>query len=291
MVRSRTKLAFVMRELSKISVETLVIPHLGDYRPEAVQRWFGNVALELEAGLHSVNERAQFESYYSEAGLLRAWRRPFFRRHYAETLAEATGFLFGGTKMPTILDLGCGTGTQSLLFALHGAKVVAADMDPVALRVFRHRLNLYQELSGRTLPVTIIEGNTFNLNYKAHGPFDGVYSLFAFNMMQPSAKLVNILLPHLAVGARWAVLDGNNGGVWPRLIPSRRRHVWSPGVMRSELEKRGFSIQSQRGGIALPPAFWAVLPYRLARVLDRRMCASLFWPISCQTLAVLKRTN
>jgi SAM-dependent methyltransferase len=275
-----------MKEFAKALGETVAWPQPGDHRPEAVRAWFGNVSLELEAGVHGGNERVQFDGYYMEAGLLRAWRRPFFWRHYAETLAEATAFLFGSATMPTILDLGCGSGTQSLLFALHGAKVVAADMDPVALRIFRRRLDLYQELCNRTLPVTIVQGNTFELDYEKLGPFDGVYSLFAFNMMQPSAKLVDTLLPHLAVGARWAVLDGNNLSVWNRLLPPRRRRVWSPRDMARELSARGFRVMSQHGGVALPPPVWTLVPYRAARSLDQLLCNSMFWPISCQTLAI-----
>jgi hypothetical protein len=105
-------------------------------------------------------------------------------------------------------------------------------------------------------------------------------------MMQPSAKLVDALLPHLAVGARWAVLDGNNLSVWTRLLPTRRRRVWSPRDMARELSARGFRVVSQQGGVALPPLVWALVPYWAARLLDKLLCRSIFWPISCQTLAV-----
>lgn len=283
-----------MSESTRVFGETTTLPQPGNYCPDDVEAWFGNEARELRSGIHAGDDQAEIKAYYVEArswkyiqaGLLRGWRRSFFRRHFAETLSEALAFLFGGTRTPTILDLGCGTGTQSLLFALHGAKVVAADMNPVALRVFRRRLELYQELCGRTLSVTIVEGNTFELDYEKHGPLDGVYSLFAFNMMQPSAKLVDTLLPHLAVGARWAVLDGNNLSVWTKLLPPRRRRVWSPRDMARELSARGFRVVSQQGAVALPPPVWALAPYRVARSLDRLLCGSMFWPISCQTLAI-----
>lgn len=286
MVPGRIKSAYVMKQAAKALGQKVFLPQPGVCRADAVRAWFGNVSRELEAGVHGGSERVQFEGYYVEAGLLQAWRRPFFWRHYAETLAESASFLLGSKTTPTILDLGCGTGTQSLLFALHGAKVVAADMDQVALRVFRRRLELYQELCGRTLPVTIVEGNTFELEYEKLGPFDGVYSLFAFNIMQPSAKLVDTLLPHLASGAHWAVLDGNSLSVWTKFLRSRRRRAWSPRDMARELSARGFRVLSQQGGVALPPLAWTLAPYSLARSIDRLLCRSLFWPISCQTLAI-----
>ena len=287
MGRGRTKSVFVMRIYADALGRKPVLPRPGDYSPEAVYEWFGNVACELETIIQGANERSQFEGYYLASGLLRAWRKPFFRRHFVETLSEALAFLFGGTKTPTILDLGCGTGTQSLLFALHGAKVVAVDLEPIALSVFRRRLSLYQELCGRILPVTILEGNTFEINYEKHGPFDGVYSLFAFNVMQPSTKLVDTLLPHLAIGARWAILDGNNHCVWNKLLRSRQRQVWSPPDMARELSARGFRVISQNGGVALPPLVWAVGSYSVVRPIDQLLCRSMFWPVSYQTLAIL----
>lgn len=276
-----------MRSITDNLSAQLVIPKRGDFHPNAVRAWFLNVAKEIDLGVHIDNEQAYFEAYFKEAGLLRAWRQPFFFRHYADTLAETLAFMFAGKKAPVILDVGCGTGTQSLLFALHGASVVAVDMDAAALRIFRRRVALYQELTGQALPITILEGNAFNLGYGDYGPFDGVYSLFAFNMMQPSAKLVDLLLPHLAIGARWAILDGNNRSFWTMVLPTRRRNVWSPSDMARELAARNFKIVSQKGGVALPPLVWTALPFGLARSIDQAMCTSMFWPISCQTLAIL----
>lgn len=252
----------------------------------SIERWFGNVALELAAGWHAGAGRQCFEEYYLEAGLLRAWRRPFFMRHYAETLAQAARHLLAGRPRPRILDLGCGTGSQSILFALLGAEVVAVDLDQVALSVMRSRLARYQSMAGGPLEVRILEQNTFEVDYRALGPFDGVYSLFAFNMMQPSQRLLDRLAPHCAPGARWAVLDGNRESIWNRIIPGRRRRVWSAAEMKRALEGAGFRVTSQTGGVALPPPLWALLPWRWALGLDRALCGGSFWPISVQTLAI-----
>src|ERR1035437_6685145 len=108
-----------MRGFAKGLGETVALPHPGDYRPEAVEAWFANETRELGSGVHAGDDQAQIKAYYVEAGSWKyvvagpGWRRPFFRRHFAETLSGALAFLFGGTKRPTILDLGCGTGTQS----------------------------------------------------------------------------------------------------------------------------------------------------------------------------------
>ncbi len=262
------------------------IPSPGDFSPEAITQWFNNIERELRLDTWTSCERDSVTGYYSEAGLLRAWRRSFFLRHFADSVAVASKHLLEGNPSPVILDLGCGSGSQALLFALQGATVVGVDMDEIALGVFRKRIDLYSNLVGRRLPITLVAGNTFDIDYAAYGPVSGVYSLFAFNMMQPSGKLVDTLLPHLSPGARWAVLDGNQASIWCRLIPSFRRSVWWPREMRAELERRGFSVVSQEGGVALPPLCWALLPSGMARSIDHRLCHNLKYPISCQTLAV-----
>jgi SAM-dependent methyltransferase len=264
----------------------LFLPRSGDPSVTSLRRWFDNVPLELRLLRLDEADRARFESYYTEAGLLRRWRRPFFQRHYAETLAAAVAFLIDGRDAPRILDLGCGTGTQSLYLALQGARVLAVDMDASALRVFRARKALFEAHAGRSLSIEILEESVFAVEYRAHGSIDGVYSMFAFNMMQPSERLIDAVLPALAAEARWAVLDGNRVSVWARCAPWRRRRVWSPAQMRDELERRGFRVQSQRGGIALPPILWSVLPYAVARGVDACLCSGTFWPVSYQTLAV-----
>ena len=265
----------------------LELPESGDFSPRAIERWFANVPRELAMSFLDDAERNYVRDYYEEAGLLRPWRRRFFLRHFADSIAAASAHLLQANPAPVILDLGCGTGSQALFFALQGARVVGVDMDEVALGIFRKRIEVYSALAGRPLPIALISGNVFNIDYSAHGPFSGVYSLFAFNMMQPSADLVDRLLPHLAPGARWAVLDGNQSSFWCKLLPGMRRPVWTPAAMAAELAKRGFSVVSQQGGVTLPPVCWTVLPWPLARAVDVRLSGTQFCPVSCQTFAVL----
>lgn len=47
--------------------------------------------------------------------------------------------MFGTWQGKTVLDLGCGIGTQALLFALNGAKVVAIDISSKSLEIARAR--------------------------------------------------------------------------------------------------------------------------------------------------------
>ena len=89
--------------------------------------------------------------------------------------------------------MGCGTGTQSLCFALLGARVIAVDMDSQALSIFKKRIKFYEEKIGRNLNISIYNSDIFTFNLSDYGLLDGIYSLFAFNMMIPAEKLLDIL--------------------------------------------------------------------------------------------------
>ncbi|MCG3189240.1 MAG: hypothetical protein LKCHEGNO_01531 [Burkholderiaceae bacterium] len=236
-----------------------------------VWRWFLNI--EREIGLLSLSsaERKAFESYYRSAGLLRGWRRPFFRHHYSRPLWLATSRLFGTTQQPRILDLGCGTGTQSLLFALLGAKVVGVDMDERALSVLSKRKALYEQTSGRRLCLTLLSGDVFELDLQGLAPLDGVYSLFAFNMMQPTAELLNRLSPRLDHGAIIAIHDGNREHFFNAIF---RRRFASTRALQSMLRSVGFSEVERLGGYAIPPVFWAIVPRQVLDPVDRLLTKS-----------------
>jgi SAM-dependent methyltransferase len=250
-------------------------------------KWYGNISIELKTDLFSSEYKAYLEKYYIEAGLLRRWRRPFFRHHYARTFALAVSFLFANPdRKPVILDLGCGTGTQSLAFALLGAKVFCLDMDSMALDILNERKKFYERQSGRALDIQIWSADVFGFNYASIAPIDGVYSLFAFNMMQPSRDLISLLAPHMSDNGKIALLDGNRLCWASRVLPWRRRNVLSPKELEAELRKYGFSTADHYGGVTFPPAFWRCFPYPLLSRMDSCLASrSWVFPVSHQILA------
>ena len=254
------------------SDKALYLPHgADDLTEESLWRWFQNIANEIPLLSLSDDERRLFEGYYRAAGLLKGWRRPFFRHHYALPLLLAVVEFFKTAKRPRILDLGCGTGTQSLLFALLGADVVAVDMDESALDVFRKRKALYEYRSGRSLRISILSGNIFELNLHSVGPFSAVYSLFAFNMMQPARELLRRLEPHLTKQALFAIQDGNRGHFFNRFF---RRRFASRDELRAGLSAVGFASVCHIGGYAIPPVFWHLISARLLEPIDRLLTKS-----------------
>ena len=245
-----------------------------------IWQWYLNVEQELPLLDLTAAQSASARDYYVEAGLFRRSRRRFFRRHYARTVAESVRFLFAGRQRPVILDLGCGMGTQSLLFALLGARVVGLDLDQTALAILGKRRALYERLSGRKLDIEYHAFDTLQFDYASAGPIDGVFSMFAFNMMQPSSALVDRMLAGCAADARICILDGNNRSWLARFVPSRRRNVWSPSQFASELRSRRFSIASHRGGVSLPPPVWNLAFRPVLDAIDSAMNRTWLLPVS-----------
>lgn len=258
-------------------------PTHGDNSEPAVWSWYQNVPLDIARAGLTPEEESHIVEYYEEAGLLRPSRRNFFRAHFGRAFANAARSLLGTSQSHRILDLGCGAGTQSLYFACQGAHVTALDMDETALSVFRKRIVVYEQLLGRKLKIDIVSGNVFAFDF-APRQFDGIYSMFAFNMMQPSRELLKLMLPSVTKGGRIAITDGNNVSWLARIVPSRRRNVLSPVELATELERSGFRIVDHRGGIVLPPPAWRVGGMALTSI-DDWLSKSWFWPISQQLIA------
>ena len=249
---------------------------------EAVWAWYQNIPEELASLNLDAEERDSFTAYYQDAGLLTRWRREFFRQHYSHPFCRAANHL-QASEGQVILDLGCGTGTQALFFALRGSRVIGVDMDTVALRVFEKRRKNLERIAGRALDVSLLDANVFEVDL-SHEGVTGVYSLFAFNMMQPSTQLLGRISDWATDDVRIAILDGNNQSWLPRLVPSRRRDVLSPTQFETELRRSGFSIDAHHGGVGLPPLAW-LLPSFLAQPLNRRLCESWLFSVSHLLLA------
>jgi SAM-dependent methyltransferase len=234
-------------------------PKQEPYNYKNMINWYNNLFIEFIDGyLSEVEKEYVFSNKRnaSERIIYEKLRRNYFYYAFSRNFLKAVRFLFDNKACPCILDLGCGIGTQSLFFALSGAKVIAVDLDAQALAIFKKRIVFYEAIFNCKLDITIICENTVEYDYKMLPKFDGVFSMFAFNMMQPPDKLMGKLIEHMNFDARLAILDGNNLCWVAKLLPSRKRNVWSPKQFREYLIENGFEISLHKGGVVFPYCFW-----------------------------------
>lgn len=264
----------------------IFIPQNTQWSESDVWSWYSNITIECESIAYSEREIEELVGYYQGAGLLTKWRKPFFRRHYSSSFVSAANFLVGDRYSTRILDVGCGVGTQTLFFALLGHTVLALDVDAGSLNILRKRQKFYEECCGKKLDIIYLNENALDVDFKAIGPINGIHSMFAFNMIQPSSKLLDNVLSGTADRARIAVIDGNCASWVSRIFPHRRREVWSPFEFSAELRRRGFFLVRHKGGTALPPLFFAIAPLNIPITwIDNQLCRSWKFAVSHQIFA------
>jgi hypothetical protein len=109
--------------------------------------------------------------------------------------------------------------------------------------------------------------------------------MFAFNIIQPSRKLISLIVPHMSNTAKFAIVDGNRTSWAGRYVPSRRRNVLSPKEMGENLKGHGFAITDHRGQVAFPASVWPLDFLGLVTGLDALLCKSWFLAIQHHILA------
>jgi SAM-dependent methyltransferase len=153
------------------------------------------------------------------------WMRRRLHAHYLSTFSAGQ----------YVLDIGCGTGTDALVLAEHGIRVLGLDGAPAMIAQMRTKVaaaGVQDRIEGRVLALADLE--------RLDGAFDGAYSSFASLStvdLEPFAQQAARLL---RPGARMVLHLLNRFSVWEWL--GRRR--WPPVAH----PVRTFSI----GGRAVP---------------------------------------
>lgn len=214
-----------------------------------VARFLSNFEAEIDGtGFTSAERRALVDVRILGRMLDVNWR-PFFLYHFTAPILRTANAMFAMNRTPTLLELGCGSGTISLLFALMGANVLAVDLDPVLLSACRKRQREYERHFG-PLNIEFRLANVFDLEYDAM-QVDGVYSIYAFNLMQPSRELIPRVTRALKLAGKLAITEGNRLCLYNRLF--RRRPVLSLPQLEAELARCGCRVEDSQFDCALAP--------------------------------------
>lgn len=231
---------------------------------------------------------SKFRSYYKQAGLTTILKQNFFTNHYVgnlqTTLDEFQRTLKFGDR---IVDLGGGMGTQAIFFAYHGFKVTVLDMDEQALKIGKKRKHYYENKFSKDLDIDFIECDAIKFDWQNISSIKGIYSLFAFNMVQPTSKIMEIIFKTtFKEGGICIIQDGN------ATHPVRRFIYPRPSLSASALNNifvsQGFEVFSKRL-LSFPPVFHFMFGQSLACKLEEfwagRLNTNLSW------LHIFKKDN
>jgi SAM-dependent methyltransferase len=114
-----------------------------------------------------------------------------------------------------VLEIGCGTGSDLLQFAKHGAVATGIDITPEHLRLARERAgNLAQVLPGDGANIPFPDGS-----------FDYVYSHGVLHHLDQPRRMVDEIFRVLRPGGRFNVHVYAQWSYWPPLL--LLRHGWN----------------------------------------------------------------
>jgi 2-polyprenyl-3-methyl-5-hydroxy-6-metoxy-1,4-benzoquinol methylase len=156
-----------------------------------------------------------------------------------------------------IVDVGCGLGQQSLLFALHGASVVGIDLNRRATELAARRRRFYEAKFEKPLDVSYLPGNfTEVATTLAPESFDAVFSMSAFIHIPPLRETVAAIARLLRPGGKVVIWDLNSAYPVYRLLGGYKRNLPTPAQVCDAFSEHGFRIDLLTGGAAIPKGVW-----------------------------------
>jgi 2-polyprenyl-3-methyl-5-hydroxy-6-metoxy-1,4-benzoquinol methylase len=183
----------------------------------SIERWQAGsiadfLAFWLATPVLAHEHQAVFDYYY------RSYKRhfgPYLRHWYARQTAELTA-LIRARQHASVLEVGCGCGTESLWAALNGARVTAIDISRDLLAVAQQRQAWMEQCTGRTIDCRFLDRSIVETDDLA--PFDIVYMEQAFHHLEPRAEVVRRTARLVAPGGRLIIAEANG---WNPLIQLR----------------------------------------------------------------------
>ncbi len=131
-------------------------------------------------------EQAVFDHYYAS---FRASFSPRLRAHYRDQTREVCA-LIAAHDRPRVLEVGAGCGTESLWFALSGARVTALDVRADRLAVARRRRDLLRAALAVPLPA---EFRLDSLLEHDAPPYDIVWLEHTFHHLEPRLRVTEAI--------------------------------------------------------------------------------------------------
>lgn len=211
---------------------------------EAARAPSGFLAAWFARPLLPPKEQAEFDGYYIR------FRRAFgprLRHWYDRQLAELREAL---AERPgaRVLEIGMGTGTESLWMALQGADVTGVEPHMPYVRVARARKDVLERALGRPLPLTILARSVLDL--PPDEAFDIVWMEQTFHHLEPRERMVERIAALLKPGGILVIAEANG---------------LNPMLQLQLLRQRGFRTLG-----TIPGPDGTPIPYGFERVLSAR---------------------
>ena len=167
-------------------------------------------------------DACSLRSYYSNLFMGEDRLIPLGVLGYAHRLDLALECLRTLPDTASILDTGAGYGTESLLFALLGKRVVGVELVPERAALAESRVPFYQSVSNAAMSIRFENANIFRFLEKAE-QFDVIWAMEAISHIYPPESFFRVAFHKLKPGGRLIVSDPNrlNPLAWLRSVRIR----------------------------------------------------------------------
>jgi SAM-dependent methyltransferase len=143
------------------------------------------------------------DGYYGKWSGLNSSRMRYW---YNQQLAEADSILQSSPNI-RVLEIGVGTGTEFLWWALRGAEIVGIDAFEHCVATAAERLDVLERSIGRRLNATPKVAPL--LNFEDSAGFDLIWMEQAFHHLEPRAAVVERIAKLLRPGGRVVLSEAN----------------------------------------------------------------------------------
>ena len=181
-----------MRNLGALGQAFLAATDIAEF----LDIWLSNDLLDSESA-------QVFSAYYAS---YRKSFTPRMRGFYGGQIREVEDIL---AQKPgaSILEVGCGLGTESLWLALQGAKVSAIDLRQDRVNTARARRSVLEKETGRAVTCTFDLGTFLDVNDRE--PVDIIWMEQAFHHLEPRRDVVRKTSELLKPGGHLIISEAN----------------------------------------------------------------------------------
>lgn len=180
--------------------------------------------------------------------------RNYFTQTVIPILAQAV-FYFNFNEQKKILDIGCGLGMQSLIFASCGAKVIGIDIREDSISLCKKRKIYYENKLKRNLDLDFVRYDIRYINSNDfYDNFDCAFSMSAFSYIRPLQVTASKVASVLKENSKILLYERNKNSL--QSLFKEKRIIASPQETVNEFKSHNFDIDFLYGGCSLPSYFW-----------------------------------
>jgi len=232
-----------------------LVKRFDDFTIEDIWFFMRNILVEKDLPIFTEQEVKQLMNLNYGFGNIVS-KPTYWKKVYCEPLWRA--IKEAKTRFPEerrVLDVGCGLGTQALLFSLMPSVVHGMDYSVDQLDVAKKRVEHYSSVVGRPLDIELEQADVTKCKFEEFGQFDVVYSHGCIGKKLTADEVFDRLNPAVVPGGI-VILKNSNPSYIPVKLLKQESDLSGPDEYRAAAVKHGFKVATVRGTTSIPRPLW-----------------------------------